>query len=145
MVNKTSYHVLEFYSGIGGWKYALSQSGASFRVVGAFDINTIANDVYTFNDTERLQPSPRNIETISVKYIESLQANMWVLSPPCQPFTRNNQTDHRDEKDPRSRSFKHLMTVLEKLKSRPICIGKLSNNRLKITQSLTFISSHFDG
>ena len=44
-------NVAEFFSGIGGWRCAVDRafSGIPTRVVGAFDINTVANDVYEAN------------------------------------------------------------------------------------------------
>jgi site-specific DNA-cytosine methylase len=40
--------VLEFFSGIGGWRSALARvlPQESFQVVAAFEINDIANSVY---------------------------------------------------------------------------------------------------
>lgn len=37
------------------------------------------------------------------------------MSPPCQPFTRNNATDSRDMNDPRAKAFTHLIEILPKL------------------------------
>lgn len=43
--------VVEFFSGIGGWRCAVDRAfgRTSTEVVGAFDINTAANDVYEAN------------------------------------------------------------------------------------------------
>lgn len=40
---------LEFYSGIGGMHYALKRSNPGAKVVAAFEINNLANDVYQHN------------------------------------------------------------------------------------------------
>lgn len=41
--------VIEFFSGIGGWRCALDYSQIPFCVVEAFDINPAANVVYQHN------------------------------------------------------------------------------------------------
>ena len=41
--------VVEFFSGIGGWRCALNYSEVPFTVVEAFDINPAANVVYAAN------------------------------------------------------------------------------------------------
>jgi tRNA (cytosine38-C5)-methyltransferase len=41
--------VLEFYSGIGGMHWALRASATPYRVLAAFDINPLANQVYQHN------------------------------------------------------------------------------------------------
>ena len=44
---------------------------------------------------------------------------MWLMSPPCQPFTRNNTTNSRDTNDPRSKAFIHLTDLLSQLRIPP--------------------------
>ena len=36
-----------------------------------------------------------SVESIRARDVEALGANVWTLSPPCQPFTRNNTTSVR--------------------------------------------------
>ena len=108
--------VLEFYSGIGGMHYALKESGVSFRVIGALDINTLANEVYKHNfaNTKLLQT---NIEGMKADYLDKLNADMWTMSPPCQPYTRQGKQMASD--DPRSRSFLTLVNNLSEMKCPP--------------------------
>ena len=108
--------VLEFYSGIGGMHYALKESGVSFRVIGALDINTLANQVYkhNFTNTKLLQT---NIESVKADYLDKLNADMWTISPPCQPYTRQGKQMASD--DPRSRSFSTLVNNLSEMKYPP--------------------------
>ena len=108
--------VLEFYSGIGGMHYALKESGVSFRVIGALDINTLANEVYKHNfaNTKLLQT---NIEGMKADYLDKLNADMWTMSPPCQPYTRQGKQMASD--DPRSRSFSTLVYNLSEMKCPP--------------------------
>lgn len=39
-----------------------------------------------------IRPISRGIQTLSVPELESYDAVLWMMSPPCQPFTRNNTT-----------------------------------------------------
>ena len=108
--------VLEFYSGIGGMHYALMNSGVEAEVVGAFDINTTANHVYraNFPNTPLCQ---RNINGLTLDYIEQRKADVFLMSPPCQPFTR--QGHRADNKDNRTSSFIHLVDILSTLSHKP--------------------------
>jgi site-specific DNA-cytosine methylase len=78
--------VLEFYSGIGGMRYALKMAGVHADVVEAFEINEIANDVYEHNFGHR--PNQGNIQRLTVQQLDAYKAHSWLLSPPCQPYTR---------------------------------------------------------
>ena len=48
---------------------------------------------------------------------------MWVMSPPCQPFTRNNTTSTRDLVDPRSKAFMRLLDILNTMSEPPLFIA----------------------
>lgn len=91
--------VLEFYSGIGGWHYALAASTLRCEVVGAFELNPNANEVYAHNFS--MKPRQCNIEKLRLVELEAFGADMWVMSPPCQPFTRlgkrKDVDDHRTD------------------------------------------------
>jgi tRNA (cytosine38-C5)-methyltransferase len=118
------HKIVEFFSGIGGWSCALSRLPpvlGEFKVVAAFDINTLANDVYTYN--HKLRPSGKSLERVNAATLENLQANVWVMSPPCQPFTRNNTTEERDANDTRSRAFLYLIEQLQLMKRKPAYIA----------------------
>jgi len=107
--------VVEFYSGIGGMHFALKGCSFPSKVVTAMEINTTANQVYkqNFGDTKLLQ---KNIEGLTVQEIDNLSADVFVMSPPCQPFTRVGLQGA--SKDPRTRSFLHILELLPEL-SRP--------------------------
>jgi len=96
---------IEFFSGIGGWRYAMNGSG---RVVSAYDISEIANSVYKLNFGD--SPIVRELATIPVGEIRALAANTWLMSPPCQPFCRMGKW--RDLEDARAAAFIHLMDLL---------------------------------
>eukprot|EP00210_Caulerpa_lentillifera_P006568 g6273.t1 len=102
------YRVAEFYSGIGGFHFAVRCAIPTAKVVAAFDVDEDANCVYIHSTG--LTPTQMNLQSVPIKVLESLEAEVWLLSPPCQPYTRQG---HRlDDQDPRSFSF---LTLLEKL------------------------------
>lgn len=96
-----------------------------------FDINTVANKVYKSNFG--LEPTivfkyflyrklylicfQANVEHLPAEYFEKLDAEAWLLSPPCQPFTRGGK--RMDDEDPRSTGFLHLLDVLRKMRNPP--------------------------
>lgn len=94
--------ILELYCGIGGLSAALDGVG---RVVAALDLNTRALDVYRANFVHPARAC--NLDSISQHALGELDAQLWWLSAPCQPFTRRGL--RRDAEDPRARSFLHLI------------------------------------
>ncbi|VDO51847.1 unnamed protein product [Haemonchus placei] len=111
--------VIEFYSGIGGMHYALKEACPNSHVVAAYDINTTANLIYAYNfpNTPICQ---NNIQAVSVEHLERLNAYLWTMSPPCQPFTKKGSQLGID--DHRCDSFMALLEKLKQMKSRPRCI-----------------------
>lgn len=91
-----------------------SESGLPGEVVAAVDINTVANSVYhhNFPNTTLFE---RNIESISAKELKKLNVDTILMSPPCQPFTRNGK--YLDHSDPRTKSFLYLLAILDQLDS----------------------------
>jgi site-specific DNA-cytosine methylase len=88
-------------------------------VLEAFDINEVANDVYEHNfghrpsqvSVQRLMQCvhsnfshsemsvllmrqcclQRNIQRLTVRQLDAYRADAWVMSPPCQPYTRQGK------------------------------------------------------
>ncbi|KAL1921808.1 uncharacterized protein VTP21DRAFT_10450 [Calcarisporiella thermophila] len=108
--------VLEFYSGIGGMHYALHHTNIPYRILKAFDINTFANTVYEHNFGTGIVVQ-RNIEALPLEYFDRLKANLWTMSPPCQPYTRIGLA--KGSKDTRAKSFLKLMDVLPQMQFPP--------------------------
>ena len=108
--------VVEFYAGAGGFHYALDRQPTPYHIVASMDINTNTNLVYRHNfpDTPHLN---RNICGLTSKELDDLRADVFVLSPPCQPFTRQGR--RRDNLDTRTDSFFHLMQLLTVMKCPP--------------------------
>jgi len=93
---------VEFYAGIGGFAAAV---GEAIEIVAAVDINRRALEVYGRNFAHRRVP--RTIESIPTAELQAWDADLWWLSPPCQPFTRRGKRG--DVNDPRSASFVALV------------------------------------
>lgn len=75
----------------------------------ALDVNTVANAVYAHNYGSSVVKT-RNIQSLSEKEIKKLNANMLLMSPPCQPHTR--QGLQRDMEDKRSSALSHICTLI---------------------------------
>ncbi|CAG8463206.1 283_t:CDS:2 [Funneliformis caledonium] len=117
------HRILEFYSGIGGMQYAFQLSNNSGDILAAFDINTVANSVYKHNLEKFKKKSivqQKSIESLSISYYDSFNANVWLMSPPCQPYTRTGL--HKGSSDLRAKSFLFLIDMLSKMSSPPTYI-----------------------
>jgi site-specific DNA-cytosine methylase len=97
--------VLELYCGIGGCAAAL---GERARIAAALDINGVALDVYRHNFAHPAATCA--LESLRAGDRRLHDADLWWLSPPCQPYTRRGRG--RDLDDPRSASLRHLVGLL---------------------------------
>ncbi|KAM0968807.1 hypothetical protein ACFX13_017408 [Malus domestica] len=102
------WRVLEFYSGIGGMRYSLMKARVNAEVVEAFDINDTANDVYEHNFGHR--PYQGNIQSLTAADLDRYRADAWLLSPPCQPYTR--QGLQKQSGDARAFSFLNILELI---------------------------------
>lgn len=98
--------VLELFCGIGGCAAALP-GGA--RVAGAVDISAKALAVYRRNFPDH-PVRIKLIDGLSSSDLAAFGADLWWLSPPCQPFTRRGLG--RDADDPRASALLHLTRLL---------------------------------
>ena len=87
--------VLELFSGVGGMHRAADIAATALKdtvitVIGAVDINTVSNDIYKHNHptTNHMQ---RNITGMTVSQVTKLSPDMVLMSPPCQPHTRQGK------------------------------------------------------
>ena len=108
---------LEFYCGVGGLHYSLRRARpfGGARVVGAFDINPNACDVYEKNFGTR--PIQNSLSAVTATKLDTFEASLWLMSPPCQPFTR--QGAQRDAEDARAFSFLSLLRLVPRLRVKP--------------------------
>ena len=98
--------VLELFSGLGGWHFALRDRGS---VLAAYDVSEAANATYALN--HGLEPKARELATLPMVELADLGADTWLMSPPCQPFCRMG--NHQGLKDRRSLAFSHLMEIFK--------------------------------
>ena len=68
--------------------YGLEWAGVQATVIASFDCNPTANECYEFNFG--LKPYAKNIQQLTMRELEDFCADIWMMSPPCQPFTRSN-------------------------------------------------------
>jgi len=104
--------VLELFSGIGGMHMALSQSEQKGTIKAAVEINNVANSIYNHNFPE-VNLLNLNIEGLSADKIKKLDVDTILMSPPCQPFTRNGKQN--DIHDARTDAFQHVLSLLPSL------------------------------
>jgi len=88
--------------------------GIPFRLVKAFDVNTIANQVYLHNFG--MQPQQGLIEPLSASEFDG-RADVWLMSPPCQPYTRGGK--QLDAEDTRAAGLLHLCDIIKELAHPP--------------------------
>lgn len=120
--NEISY--VEFYAGIGGWTMALeealgriqplaSKQNLRLRRLAALDHSDLCTRAFEHNFGSDKKSFA--IERLSLQQVEDWSATVWAMSPPCQPHTRQHDNQKEDLKDPRSSSFLHICSLLEKM------------------------------
>ncbi len=98
--------VLELYCGIGGCAAAFE--GPAARSVAAIDVNRVALRVYRHNFSHPTVAAL--VESVPIEQLRQWEADLWWMSPPCQPFTRRGLK--RDLDDPRAET---LIATLERV------------------------------
>ncbi|GLC53893.1 hypothetical protein PLESTB_000801000 [Pleodorina starrii] len=76
--------------------------------VTAVDINTMANRVYAAE--LGVQPRTLDLQRVTAAQLDELAADLWLLTPPCQPYTTTSNARRRDTADPRAASLLHLLS-----------------------------------
>lgn len=99
--------VVELYCGIGGAAAALGPAAVS---VGAFDISAPAIAVYRHNFPGH-RAEVRLIDGLPAARLRALEADLFWLSPPCQPYTRRGHQRHQD--DPRAATFLAALALID--------------------------------
>ncbi|KAI0935681.1 hypothetical protein AcV5_004032 [Taiwanofungus camphoratus] len=98
---------LEFYSGIGGLHKALLYSKVDGSVVQAFDWDQSACQVYEANYSADIVQKV-DISKLRAPDLACWRADLWLLSPSCQPYTVLNPLA-KGAADSRAKSFIYLM------------------------------------
>jgi tRNA (cytosine38-C5)-methyltransferase len=122
---------------MGGMHSALRLAQLKADVVCAFDINQHANLVYEKNYNVNVKQT--SLERITPKQLDAYNAQMWLMAPPCQPYTRQGsfQIDGQgyltfcinaflyslgkqlDQDDPRAAAILNLVKIWPELRNKP--------------------------
>lgn len=94
--------LVELYCGIGGAAAALAAAGVPCEGIGAFDISEPAVAVYRHNFPGHAA-EVRLVDRLAPARLAALEADLFWLSPPCQPYTRRGLRRHLE--DPRAATF----------------------------------------
>ena len=133
--------VLELFCGIGACSAAL---GAKAQVVAAVDINQRTIDVYRHN--ARHPARVATIESISRSTWMEWSADLWWLSPPCQPFTRRGR--QRDVDDTRFALWNVMLQRIAEFAPRYVIVENVPPFRqsqafAQLTQQLSRTGYHW--
>lgn len=104
--------MLELFSGIGG---AAAATEGRVEVVAAVDQNPFANQTYAIN----FPSHPIQVLNLAGG-VRLPAADLWWMSPPCQPYTVRGA--RRDLDDPRARSLIRLMEALDRYRPRYLAL-----------------------
>eukprot|EP00434_Breviolum_minutum_P013047 symbB.v1.2.011495.t1/scaffold772.1/size165093/2 len=118
---KPVLRVLELFAGIGGMRCALKLAELPYQVqiVAAFDVSELCEKAYRHNFGGD-EWKKKTIECLKAQDLDALTADLWVMSPPCQPFTRAGK--RKDHEDDRSRGLLHLISLLPLMQNPPRAI-----------------------
>lgn len=119
--------VLELYCGLGGCAAGLEPAVAAgaAEVVAAVDVNRLALDAYRHNF-----PHPAvaaTVESLDAARLRRWDADLWWLSPPCQPFTRRGL--RRDDDDPRAATFLAVIDRVAEVRPRYLALENVPGFR----------------
>ncbi|CAE7357053.1 TRDMT1 [Symbiodinium microadriaticum] len=124
----TELRVLELFSGIGGFRAAFHRACAQagrpvedgeLKQWVNFEASKLANEVYSSNFEVPYAPLlPKDIRRLQPSEVDS--ADLWILSPPCQPYTRLGRRG--DLGDRRAQPLRHLASLLSQLEEPPQAI-----------------------
>jgi site-specific DNA-cytosine methylase len=106
----TELTALELFCGIGG--FAAAVAGANVRVAAALDQSPVALSVYRLNFPGH-EARQADLERISAAALADYGADLWWLSPPCQPYSVRGRQHDLD--DPRARSLARILEILPDL------------------------------
>lgn len=106
---------LELFAGIGGLALALPPG---FELVAAVDQDAAARATHALN--HGVPVLPQDLATIETRELARWEADCWLLSPPCQPFSRRGRG--RDIDDPRCRGLLRMIELLPALKPRRVLV-----------------------
>ncbi|RDV36570.1 DNA methyltransferase [Bradymonadaceae bacterium TMQ3] len=106
---------LELFCGIGGFAAAVQEHAS---VVGALDLSGHAIEVYRHNFPDH-GARQAHLEHLDEAELLGFKADLWWMSPPCQPYTTRGE--QRDLQDHRARSLVRLMELIGR--QGPSCVA----------------------
>ncbi len=106
----TQTTALELFCGIGG--FAAAAARMHIRVAEALDQSPVALGVYRLNFPDH-HVRKADLEKISAGELAGFDADLWWLSPPCQPYSVRGRK--KDLGDPRARSLARILEVFPKI------------------------------
>ncbi len=101
---------LELFCGIGG--FAAAVAAHDIRIMTAIDQSEAALAVYRHNFPDHPCRNA-DLERLNSHQLGLYQADLWWLSPPCQPYSVRGR--QQDLADPRARSLVRLLDILAEL------------------------------
>ena len=122
MTGAPSPRVLELFCGIGGCAAAL---GETATVAAALDVNGLALAVYRHNFPHAATACA--IESLRAGDPRLAGADLWWMSPPCQPYTRRGKG--LDVDDPRSKGLLHLVELVGSLRPPALALENVPEMR----------------
>lgn len=112
----TRPRALELFAGIGGFSAA---THGHADIVGAFDLSSHTLEALALNFPD-VPIRQKNIEQITVAQMRAYDAELWWMSPPCQPYTvRGNQQDLDDR---RAKSLLRVLDLLVEVRPRSVAM-----------------------
>lgn len=109
--------VVEFFAGIGGMALALPEG---FVLRAASDQDAAAREAHAANHGVPVHPQDLATVTEADLVASGARDAAWLLSPPCQPFTRRGAG--RDVDDPRCRGLLRMIELLPALRPRRVLL-----------------------
>ena len=109
--------VLELFSGIGGMRCGLAEAldGSEELSVVSVDLNEFCNKIYS--ESFGSQPHAMDICAITPEWCDAVRADVWTMSPPCQPYSR--QGNMLGSQDDRAKPLHHLIGVMGQISVLP--------------------------
>lgn len=124
--------MIEFFSGIGGMRCSVERAlkdkhttiSTSLQSCVAYEISLQANETYEYNfcdlngNSDDFQVKTKLVEQLKVSELDG-KADLWTMSPPCQPFTTTRNSKQCDMDDKRTLGFRSIMKLLTSLHEKP--------------------------
>ena len=129
--------VLELFSGIGGMRAGLTLTSDEHHEFVPVDLNEGCNSIY--KDSYGDKPLSLDIASLPVAWFTKIRADVWTMSPPCQPYTR--QGNQRDSQDARAKPLTHLCAVLKQLDGLPKMIVLENVKNFELSDSFQELKS----